>query len=540
MRTIIIVFLLNSILFAQDRCLDGRIATFPNLNYSYQLSNNGCNCDVLHRSLNPYEAFSGIASDNISTLSFSLFWTSPSGAFSNCNDGWAGYLDNDSLLDIVGYTFNPNVLYIWEQVPTKPDSFALVFSYTKQEFGGFGPIAVGDLDGDGKMDIALSDYSTLSRIYIISNTGNNTYISRETQTTLTHPADNTTAQSLVIVDMNKNGQKEIIINRGSSSPTAGEIRIWEHTGGPSSFAFSNLYNYNTVSYLFGKSGIGDSDGDGYDEVFLTYGGYDVFNTNIRRIKYDSASATFSHQIFTANSIGFPSSYRVFDLYNDGNKELIATVSSNGRAGVYIYKKTGPNQYQTIDSMFETSDPNTMMISDIKILSGDTYPTILTASFASNIYMYQYNNTSFEKQYQINTGLGPAAFRVYWLPWTGYDGFLHTWTGGSSNGQFYVYKRNSTTGIENHNSTASQFNLSQNYPNPFNPVTIIKYEIPSSGNVILKIYDINGKLISVLVNRFEHTGSHTIEFNAGNLSSGVYLYKIQSGDNVLTRKMVLVK
>src|SRR2546422_859737 len=172
------------------------------------------------------------------------------------------------------------------------------------------------------------------------------------------------------------------------------VRIWEHTGGVGSFTFTNLFTYTTVSYLFGKSGIGDSDGDGWDEVFLTYGGFDQYNTNIRKIEFDSVSQTFQHQIFSAQAIGLPVSYKIADVNNDGVRELVSTQSSNGRAAVYIYRSTGQNQYQTLDSIFENSDPNTMMISDIKILTGDIYPSILAGSFGSKIYVYKYNGTTY--------------------------------------------------------------------------------------------------------------------------------------------------
>lgn len=535
---ILILFLLLKVLTAQDIYQDGRTLS-GEIYSSFPLKfDKSCNCDVLKRPQSQLDNIIKTDNNDILNLSFSLYWTSPSNAFSNSNDGWAGYLDNDTLLDIVGYTFNPSVLYIWEQTPNKPDSFAVVFSYTKVENGSFGPIAVGDVDGDGKPDIVLSDYSTLSRIYIISNTGNNTYVSRETQNTLTNPADGSSAQNLLIGDLNKNGQKEIIITRGNSSPTGGTVRFWEHTGSPGTFSFNNLYTYSTVTYLFGKGGIGDSDGDGWDEVFLTYGGFDQFNTNIRKIKFDSASNTFVHEIFAANAIGFPSNYKVADLYGNGQKELIASQSSNNRAAVYIYKSIGSNTYQTVDSLFETSDNNTMMTCDIRTLTGDSHPSIIAASFGGNIYGYQYTGTSYSKQYQNLTGLGSAFRRIYWLPWTGYDGYFSVWMGASS--RFFIYKRDDLIGINNNKSVVNSFSLEQNYPNPFNPSTSIKYSIPADGFVKLSVYNLYGQLISKPVDSYKTHGTYTAFFDGGRLASGVYFFKLESGNNVMTRKMILIK
>ncbi len=85
-----------------------------------------------------------------------------------------------------------------------------------------------------------------------------------------------------------------------------------------------------------------------------------------------------------------------------------------------------------------------------------------------------------------------------------------------------------------------FDLSQNYPNPFNPSTIIKYSIPESGNVKLSVYNLVGEEVAVLVNGFSQVGTFDVTFNASNLPSGVYLYKLQSANSIQTRKMMLLK
>jgi hypothetical protein len=85
-----------------------------------------------------------------------------------------------------------------------------------------------------------------------------------------------------------------------------------------------------------------------------------------------------------------------------------------------------------------------------------------------------------------------------------------------------------------------FKLYQNYPNPFNPVTNIKYEVPFRTKVCLKIYDITSREVSVLVNELQNTGSYSVDWNAENFSSGVYFYKLVSGDYSQTKKMVLIK
>ncbi len=85
-----------------------------------------------------------------------------------------------------------------------------------------------------------------------------------------------------------------------------------------------------------------------------------------------------------------------------------------------------------------------------------------------------------------------------------------------------------------------YDLTQNFPNPFNPSTTIRYQIPQDGIVTLKIYDILGSEVATLVNEEKVAGKYEVNFNASTLASGVYIYKIQAGDFVSSKKMILLK
>ena len=84
-----------------------------------------------------------------------------------------------------------------------------------------------------------------------------------------------------------------------------------------------------------------------------------------------------------------------------------------------------------------------------------------------------------------------------------------------------------------------FELDQNYPNPFNPTTNISYSIANSDRVIIKIYDILGKEVHCLVDKFQNPGTYNVIFNAKNLSSGMYLYKMQVGKEVTAKKKMIL-
>jgi subtilisin family serine protease len=98
-----------------------------------------------------------------------------------------------------------------------------------------------------------------------------------------------------------------------------------------------------------------------------------------------------------------------------------------------------------------------------------------------------------------------------------------------------------TGVDSRPSAGpKEYSLAQNYPNPFNPSTVIKYAIPSAGNVNLKFYDVLGREIATLVNEYKPAGEYSVEFNCGKLASGVYMYKIEAGGFSRVRKMILAK
>ena len=90
-----------------------------------------------------------------------------------------------------------------------------------------------------------------------------------------------------------------------------------------------------------------------------------------------------------------------------------------------------------------------------------------------------------------------------------------------------------------------FALHQNYPNPFNPVTTLRYDLPENGNVNITIYDMLGRQVKALINQNQDAGYRSVVWNATNnygepVSAGIYLYQIQAGEYMQTKKMVLLK
>lgn len=87
---------------------------------------------------------------------------------------------------------------------------------------------------------------------------------------------------------------------------------------------------------------------------------------------------------------------------------------------------------------------------------------------------------------------------------------------------------------------ASYHLDQNFPNPFNPTTVINYQLLDNSLVTLKVYDVLGREVIMLVNERQSAGNHSVRFNAANLPSGVYFYRLKTQNYVNTMKMVLLK
>jgi hypothetical protein len=97
-----------------------------------------------------------------------------------------------------------------------------------------------------------------------------------------------------------------------------------------------------------------------------------------------------------------------------------------------------------------------------------------------------------------------------------------------------------TEVDDNFSNPTEFKLYDNYPNPFNPSTIIRYSIPEASFTSIKLHNALGKEVSSLVNETKSAGTYEVEFNAHNLSSGIYYYTLQAGSLIQTKKMILIK
>jgi hypothetical protein len=213
-------------------------------------------------------------------------------------------------------------------------------------------------------------------------------------------------------------------------------------------------------------------------------------------------------------VGLPSTY-ILSLAVIGTNIFAGTTG-----GVFLSTNNGTNWTKVNNGLTNTSIYS-FAISGTNIFAGTGSGVFLSMNFGTN--WIQLNNRL------TNT-------YIVCLAVSGTDIFAGTDGAG-------VWKRplSELVGFSKEiNDLPQKYNLYQNYPNPFNPVTVISYSLSSASNVKLTIYNTLGQAIKIIENGFKNAGKYSINFNATELPSGTYLYKIETRQFSQIKKMMLLK
>ena len=293
-----------------------------------------------------------------------------------------------------------------------------------------------------------------------------------------------------IADFNNDGKMEF---GGGGDADNGEFYIIKNI---SDNNYKIIYESQTGyynSYLF--TATNDVDSNGYKELWI--GGQNFMNGTTTLVCYESVGND-KYEVKAKISLKgmaslFDYDLRSYDVDNDGKDELLLTIGNR----ILILKFNGTTNHQSYEVYYYKNGESTTP-------SGQFYYS----------GMYDINN---DKILDLFVGIGSN----------------HTMN-------TYVLLNNTTSSFNERSDNILNFTLQQNYPNPFNPVTTIKCNIAAEGKYQLKIYNVLGEEVSILNNGILSRGEHSFTFNAANLPSGVYIYRL-TGINVnISKKMMLLK
>ena len=232
---------------------------------------------------------------------------------------------------------------------------------------------------------------------------------------------------------------------------------------------------------------------------------------------------------------------------EGDYAIVGAPSDGTTGAAYIYHWNGTSWEKETRITPTDGVPGDLFGESVSI-SGTT---ICVSAFGNNdsagvCYVYSKSSSGWEQSAKIissdiNTGDGFGKSVSISKDWIACGAPFND-DGGIDAGAVYLFEKSGVVSVEDKSleSIPRKFNLSQNYPNPFNPSTTIEFSIPQQSFVTLKVYDLLGREIASLVNKELQSGSYKTQFNASNLASGVYLYRLSADGFIQTKKLMLMK
>lgn len=301
-------------------------------------------------------------------------------------------------------------------------------------------------------------------------------------------------------------------------------------------------NFGQVQFAVGNMGIVHVVMNGYgfrgiNDTTATFAFPVIYWNNIEGVwkaisdfNVDTINSAILASLRPGNGIG--QSYPCVSISKDGNLVVALWqgpefVGAVGQSQVAIYNGTNPKFYTDLYYAYSTDAGATW--SAPQVLKGEkqvqeSYPY-------ANLFVEELGNNEYKVHY---------VYMVDAIPGTSLFGNNN----GPSDETTWYYDQlvinAQVVSAEKEAVKANTFELSQNYPNPFNPATTINYSIPENGFVSLRVFDMLGREVAVLVNEYQTAGKNTVRFDASNLTSGVYVYTLQFNGKVQSKKMILMK
>lgn len=409
-------------------------------------------------------------------------------------------LNNDGEMDAVVSSYTSDLIICYTRTGT---------TWTPSLIGnlnGAGNICIEDINGDDTLDVVATGFYANQLVWY---EGPN-WTPRIIDTNLIY------AYGLDIADMDNDGDLDAVATEWGG---VGKIRWYENTG--TGWFKETIHQQNGGYALVDIADI-DSDGD-----------LDVIATGIfsNMVAWYEAPTWDEHLIDS----GIDAPYGIFCADMDADSDLDAVVGIENELLVVWYENDGAGSTWSrhiIDDHQAGGGP--VYVADI---DDDLDPdVVMMAYFADSVFWYQNNELSWTRHYVGHLG----------EPWGVFVGDMDNdldldiaAVGHSTDN--IVWFENVIVGVEPLPGVMpSEYVLYQNYPNPFNPSTSIEFSLPKADFVTLKIYDVTGAAVATLVSEQLPAGSYQYQWDARELASGLYFYRLEAGEFAQSRKMLLIR
>jgi len=485
-------------------------------------------------SASPYDSTSfavvnGVLTDNFAPYSVHVY------RFSNAAGNSQAYQYRATKV-----TNNANGYWLYQGGNgTVPDStFFRNFSPPTDSYWQVTAITYGDYDGDGidERITALSSYDRWATQVILDRPDGSYIIlyNKDGNGAGDLNNDYNYFSALASGDFDGNGIDEFRATKVKN----GVNGYWLYQGGngtlPSNLSLNANIPYTDSYWQVTAITYGDYNGDGKDERITAFSTWDRYATQVILDKPDGSYIVLYNKSGSANVSNYFSALASGDF--DGNKidEYRATKVTKNANGYWLYQ--GGNGALPDSTLFQNFSPPTNSYWQVTAITygdyngdgkderitafstWDKYETQLVLDKPDGSYAVLYEKYGSANGSNYISALASGYFV------TGHGGEAHIETGINSSV----------------NNTAQSFSLGQNFPNPFNPATKLSYSIPKVANVKILVYDAIGREILTLIKGEQQPGYYEVDLEMSKFASGVYFYKLQAGDFIAFKKMLLLK
>jgi hypothetical protein len=468
----------------------------------------------------------------------------------------AGDINKDGHGIIFGDKYNSNLTYtsnVYAYQLNNFGKFDSVFSYDSTSFAR----SIYDINNDGKDELYLmnrydfkidsNSSMELTRNFIYTETGNQKI--PQTLSFIFQPyPDNNSQQDCNTWGKFDNDQypSEVFINEGHA-----HARIYKYNPLRNNLDSVYEYNYYNDDLYYQGFAVGDFENNGKTEIVMG-----SINGKVLMIKNTGLGT------YTTISLGNVETYNAYlcfatnDLDGNGKKEIwvggdayfngvpITRMTCFEYDGIKSYKIVGKIDFIGAYSLDAFNAFSEDVDNDGKDeLVFDLGNTVVILKFAGSP-----NHQKYELFYAKQNEIPNSVYQGVSMADLNGDGkkeliisFFQYLQKPGDILYSYVLKPDFLDGINDNNPTSpNSFILYQNYPNPFNPSTTINYSIAKDGKVNLTLYNSIGSKVATIVNEYKPAGSYTVKFHGNNLASGIYLYRLESGNNTSAKKLIILK
>ncbi|MBT3253912.1 MAG: T9SS type A sorting domain-containing protein [Candidatus Marinimicrobia bacterium] len=418
-------------------------------------------------------------------------------------------LDDDGDVDVLSASMNDNTIAWYENNGDENFNTHVITA----EVDGASSVYATDVDNDGDLDVLSASFDD-DIIAWHENDGTEGFSSHIISTYANG------ASSVYASDIDDDGNIDIL----SASTYDNKIQWHENTGEASFLSRIVTAAADRASSVYAA----DVDGDGDVDILSS----SIYDSKIAW--YENVGGfQFPMHIISSDAIG-ASSVHACDVDGDGDMDVLSASMHDDE--IRWYENDGMTEFSTHVISSVANGASSVFAAD---MDNDGDMDVLSASSVDSKIAWYENDGQGEFLTHVLTYDSNGASSIHARDIDG-DGDMDILSASKGSDRIAWYENLTVTGVTNSINTPNDSRLEQNYPNPFNPSTSIRFDVKETGHVILEIFDILGRSISKPVDTELLPGQYSVQLFNSYLNSGVYLYQIQMGDYIATKKMVVNK